>query len=105
MDFIDYTNAKRDKHQKKLYVGTDRGVILTIDITDLLQMEYDYEYSPMPKSIGGNYDDIYVEDFKAGKGGMDDDNDVIVPKGVEPSDALAKILEEQEKITKKKAKF
>ena len=38
MDFIDIV------HQKKLYVGTNRGVILTIDITDLLSRQIENEY-------------------------------------------------------------
>ena len=38
MDYIDI------HYQKKLYVGTNRGVILTIDITDLLQLEIANEY-------------------------------------------------------------
>lgn len=38
MDYIDI------HYQKKLYVGTNRGVILTIDISDLLALELAGEY-------------------------------------------------------------
>jgi hypothetical protein len=39
MDFVDYTNLKGTKAIKKLYVGTERGVILTQDISDLLEID------------------------------------------------------------------
>jgi len=61
-------------------------VILTIDISDLLEMGNmfeDYDFSPDKLDKYGAYGDMEVDDFgmyQQHKGGHDH-NDVIVPKG------------------------
>jgi len=56
MDFIDIAN------QKKLYVGTNRGVILTIDITNLLAMELEDEYDLDGMDMEMDMDMDYMEE-------------------------------------------
>ena len=56
MDFIDIAN------QKKLYVGTNRGVILTIDISNLLAMELEDEYGLHGMDMEMDMDMDYMEE-------------------------------------------
>ena len=63
---MDYVNTKK---QKKLYVGTNRGVILAIDIEEQLEMISSANMDPM-----------------AGFGDMDMDEFIDKYRGIQPDD-------------------
>ena len=46
-----------------MYVGTERGVILTIDISDLLEMGLFNDDDDFDERYGQGYDSYQVDDF------------------------------------------
>ena len=117
MDYID------TKKQKKLYVGTSRGVILTIDISEWLSHDIDFggDFDDMLKRPG-MFDDQYagIQPGNFNYGGMDEEEYQQMLEGEEgdaqdepieqipakasagskqkPSKALQDLMDDQEKI-------
>ena len=89
MDYIDIA------FQKKLYVGTNRGVILTIDISDLLQLEIANDDFDMEMDMNMDYHDepeqINSSNRKKGKRYEQFENDG-------PSMTHQQIIDQQNKI-------
>lgn len=98
MDFINYTNAKGTKRQQKLYVGTERGVILTIDISELLELQttYDDDYED---KYGSGYDNYQVDEFRGESPGQI--KSIKSKGGPKVSNEMQRILDEHEKIIAK----